>query len=152
MFDVAAPVGVSVVHKTAQPTAVLPISRIGRALTTRYARAALFAALADELKLAAVSALEERLGRVRDSDDPLSSRQGEREDDARCLPPVLAEALEGVSAGSACAAVRSAFSPERVAGQGSGRVVADRPADDAAAEGVEHDSAVDLALAGRVLR
>ena len=41
--------------------------------------------------------------------------------------------------------------PERVAGQRRGRVVADRPADDAAAERVEHDRAVDLALAGRVL-
>ena len=41
--------------------------------------------------------------------------------------------------------------PERVARQRRGRVVADRPADDAAAERVEHDGAVDLALPGRVL-
>src|SRR4051812_24112781 len=41
--------------------------------------------------------------------------------------------------------------PERVRGQASGWVVADRPADDAAAERVEDDGAVDLALPGRVL-
>src|SRR4051794_28887323 len=41
--------------------------------------------------------------------------------------------------------------PERVRGQASGRLVADRPADDAAAERVEDDRAVDLALPGRVL-
>jgi hypothetical protein len=40
--------------------------------------------------------------------------------------------------------------PERVASQRGGWVVADRPADDAAAERVEHDRAVDLALPGRV--
>jgi len=41
--------------------------------------------------------------------------------------------------------------PERVCRQAGGRVVADRPADHAAAERVEHDRAVDLALARRVL-
>lgn len=41
--------------------------------------------------------------------------------------------------------------PERVARQPCGGVVADRPADDAAAERVEHDRAVDLALPRGVL-
>jgi hypothetical protein len=41
--------------------------------------------------------------------------------------------------------------PKRVAGKSRGRVVADRPADHAAAERVEDDRAVHLALAGGML-
>ena len=41
---------------------------------------------------------------------------------------------------------------ERVCREGGGRVLADRPADHTAAERVEHDGAVHLALTDRMLR
>ena len=41
---------------------------------------------------------------------------------------------------------------EHVCREGGGRVLADRPADHTAAERVEHDGAVDLALTGRMVR
>jgi hypothetical protein len=41
---------------------------------------------------------------------------------------------------------------ERVCREGGGRVLADRPADHTAAERVEHDGAVNLALTGRMVR
>jgi hypothetical protein len=68
-----------------------------------------------------------------------------------------ASAFEWVQAvaGTVAAAVRLALLDrhlERVCRERGGRVLADRPADRTAAERVEHDGAVHLALTGRMLR
>jgi hypothetical protein len=54
---------------------------------------------------------------------------------------------------SSCRRCPTSTAPrERVCREGGGRVLADRPADHTAAERVEHDGAVHLALTGRMVR